>query len=95
MQVRKTRAIGVDGEHRAIARTAALQPPSHTGCCPIKSIRHTDKLRRCWYQIAARTKVAVKLCRFVKPVPSVLTANTVPLPELPPSVRRPIQGVAR
>src|SRR5439155_17918939 len=28
---------------------------------------------------------AVKLCRVVKPVPSVLTANTVPLPELPPS----------
>src|SRR5881396_1940409 len=24
---------------------------------------------------------AVKLCRFVKPVPSVLTANTVPPPE--------------
>ena len=30
-------------------------------------------------------EVAVKLCRFVKPVPSVLTANTVPLPELPPA----------
>src|SRR2546428_5128542 len=28
---------------------------------------------------------AVKLYRFVKPVPSVLTLNTVPLPELPPS----------
>src|SRR5438552_11827880 len=28
---------------------------------------------------------AVKICRFVKLVPSVLTANTVPLPELPPS----------
>ena len=27
---------------------------------------------------------AVKLCRFVKPVPAGLTANTVPLPELPP-----------
>src|SRR6185369_9138908 len=27
---------------------------------------------------------AVKLCRFVKPVPLVLTANTVPLPALPP-----------
>src|SRR4029077_21122074 len=26
----------------------------------------------------------VKLCRVVKPVPSVLTANTVPAPELPP-----------
>src|SRR2546422_2343773 len=26
----------------------------------------------------------VKLYRFVKPVPSVPTANTVPLPELPP-----------
>ena len=26
----------------------------------------------------------VKLCRFVKPTPSVSTANTVPLPELPP-----------
>src|SRR5216683_8249484 len=26
----------------------------------------------------------VKLRRFVKPVPSVLTANTVPKPELPP-----------
>jgi len=31
----------------------------------------------------------VKLCRFVKPVPSVLTANTVPLPELPPSLAVP------
>src|SRR6266567_1078878 len=28
--------------------------------------------------------VAVKLCRVVKPVPLVLTLNTVPLPELPP-----------
>ena len=27
----------------------------------------------------------IKLCRFVKPAPSALTANTVPLPELPPS----------
>src|SRR5262245_12395760 len=27
---------------------------------------------------------AAKLCRFVKPVPSVLTANTVPFPEHPP-----------
>jgi len=27
---------------------------------------------------------AVKVCRFVKPVPSVLTANTVPLPLVPP-----------
>ena len=26
----------------------------------------------------------VKLCRFVKPVPLVLTLNTVPWPELPP-----------
>src|SRR5260221_5047997 len=29
-------------------------------------------------------EVAVKLCRVVKPVPSVLTANTVPIPPLPP-----------
>ena len=28
--------------------------------------------------------LAVKLCRVEKPVPSVLTANTVPKPELPP-----------
>ena len=28
---------------------------------------------------------AVKLYRFVKPVPSKLTAKTVPAPELPPS----------
>src|SRR5438034_11201034 len=27
----------------------------------------------------------LKACRVVKPVPSVLTANTVPLPKLPPS----------
>src|SRR6266498_1144280 len=27
---------------------------------------------------------AVKLCRLLKPVPSVLRANTVPAPELPP-----------
>src|SRR5262245_44747633 len=27
---------------------------------------------------------AAKLCRVVKPVPSVLTANSVPFPELPP-----------
>ena len=32
MQVRKTRAIGVDGEHRAIARTAACI------CRPIQGI---------------------------------------------------------
>ena len=82
MQDRKARAIGVDGEHRAIARTAAIRP-SHTGCCPIKSIRQPDQLRRCWYPLVIRA--AVKLCRFVKPVPSVLTANTVPLPELPPT----------
>ena len=31
-----------------------------------------------------KPEVAVKLYRFVKPVPSVLTANTVPLAELPP-----------
>jgi hypothetical protein len=29
-------------------------------------------------------EVAVKLCRFVKAVPSVLTLNTVPLPAVPP-----------
>src|ERR1035437_8458731 len=34
-------------------------------------------------------EVAVKPCRFVKPVPSVLTANTVPLPELPPRFADP------
>ena len=27
---------------------------------------------------------AVKVCRTVKPIPSVLTRNTVPFPELPP-----------
>ena len=32
---------------------------------------------------------AVKLCRFVKPVPLVLTANTVPWPELPPRAAAP------
>ena len=26
----------------------------------------------------------LKLCKFVKPVPSVFTANTVPLPQVPP-----------
>jgi len=31
----------------------------------------------------------MKLCRLVKPVPSVLTANTVPAPELPPSIAVP------
>ena len=30
--------------------------------------------------------IAVKLCRFVKPVPLVLTANIVPLPQLPPQL---------
>src|SRR6266496_2712471 len=29
-------------------------------------------------------EVAMKLCRVVKPVPSALSANTVPLPALPP-----------
>src|SRR5665647_2413617 len=33
--------------------------------------------------------VAVKLCRIVKPVPSVLMANTVPLAELPPALAVP------
>src|SRR5437899_2104888 len=32
------------------------------------------------------SEIPVKLCRFTKPVPSVLTANTVPQPELPPPV---------
>src|SRR5438874_12241559 len=32
---------------------------------------------------------AVKLCRVVKPVPAVSTANTVPRPELPPPVAVP------
>src|SRR6266404_4346057 len=31
----------------------------------------------------------VKLCRFVKPVPLVLMANTVPLPEVPPPLAVP------
>jgi hypothetical protein len=31
----------------------------------------------------------VKLYRVVNPVPSVLTANTVPLPELPPTLAVP------
>src|SRR2546425_10692358 len=31
----------------------------------------------------------VKLCRLVKPVPSVLTANPVPPPELPPVLAVP------
>src|SRR5207247_9044065 len=31
----------------------------------------------------------VKLCRIVKPEPSVLTLNTVPLPELPPDAAVP------
>jgi len=31
----------------------------------------------------------VKLCRFVNPVPLVLMANTVPLPELPPTLAVP------
>src|SRR6266496_2556929 len=32
---------------------------------------------------------AEKLCRVVKPVPSVLTANTVPAPPLPPPAAVP------
>src|SRR6266478_3353451 len=35
-------------------------------------------------KLGSEPDVAVKLCRFVKPMPSVLTANTVPFPELPP-----------
>src|SRR5689334_6350007 len=35
-------------------------------------------------EFGSKPKVAVKLYKFVKPVPSVLTAKTVPLPELPP-----------
>src|ERR1041385_7248867 len=34
--------------------------------------------------VAGEPEVAGKLCKFVKPEPSVLTRNTVPLPELPP-----------
>ena len=34
-------------------------------------------------------EVAVKPCKFVKLVPSVLKANTVPLPELPPRFADP------
>src|ERR1019366_5188029 len=36
---------------------------------------------------------AVKVYRFVNAVPSVLTANTVPLPELPPSLAVPYRGL--
>src|SRR5947208_669001 len=35
------------------------------------------------------TETVVKLCSFVKPVPLVLTANTVPLPEVPPRTAVP------
>ena len=34
--------------------------------------------------VAAPPDGVVKLCKFVKCVPSVLTLNTVPLPEVPP-----------
>src|SRR2546428_14144153 len=37
--------------------------------------------------------VEVKLCRLVKPVPSVLTANTVPPPEPPPVLAVPYRLV--
>ena len=93
MQVRKTCAIGVDGEHRAIARTAALRTLSHTGCCPIKPIRPSGLAPS--LLVVGIGSTAVKLCRFVKPVPSVLTPNTVPLPACRHQLRRPIQGVAR
>ena len=47
MQVRKTRAIGVDGEHRAIAQL----PPSVAvpyRVLPDKINPAKDQLRRCW-----------------------------------------------
>src|SRR5712691_7626157 len=36
----------------------------------------------------------LKLYRFVKPVPSVLTVNTVPLPEVPPKYVAPYRAPA-
>src|ERR1017187_7508064 len=39
--------------------------------------------------VLAKKLSAVKLCKFVKPVPSVLTANTVPFPALPPPAAVP------
>src|SRR2546428_294993 len=35
----------------------------------------------------------IKVCRLVKPVPSVLIANTVPLPELPPKDAVPYKAL--
>src|SRR5437870_3004026 len=39
-------------------------------------------------------EVAVKVCRTLKPVPSVSTANTVPEPELPPANAVPYRVLA-
>ena len=47
MQVRKTRAIGVDGEHRAIARTAAIVAVPYR-VLPDKINPAFGESRRCW-----------------------------------------------
>jgi len=50
----------------------------------MKSIRLVDKAPSLLVILGKEPEAAVKLYKIEKRVPSVLTANTVPLAELPP-----------
>ena len=76
-----------NAEHRAIAICAAIRAVPYR-VLPDK-INPAIRIGSVAVGIGPRPEAAVKLCRVVKPVPSVLTANTVPLPELPPEYAVP------
>lgn len=72
IQVCKTGTVGIEGKHCAVSENAAvLRRSIQSRLVPSSST-------------PASPSVAVKLCRFVKPVPFVLMANTVPLFAAPP-----------
>src|SRR5258708_6228326 len=74
---------GVTGNERLNTVPLPELPPH----CAVPYRVLTDKINPA--DGSAPSLPPVKLYRFVKPVPSVLTANTVPLPELPPPAAVP------
>src|SRR5256885_2436471 len=68
---------GVTGNVRLNTVPSPKSPPPYV--VPYRVL--TDKIKLAKGE--APSLPPLKLCSIVKPVPSVLTANTVPLPELP------------
>jgi hypothetical protein len=86
MQGGETCAIGVDLEYGAVARgTASNAVPYKVAPDKINLANGTAPS----LFLKEDPDVAVKLCRFVKPVPSVLTANRLPSAALPPLLTVP------